>query len=750
LKTVSSDDIQQIDGQKEIKVSAIVSTYNSEKFIRGCLEDLINQTLYKKGELEIIVVNSGSQQNEDIIVKEFQQRYPNINYIKTEERETVYAAWNRGIRAASGKYITNANTDDRHRHDAFEVMVNILDKIPEIGLVYADVIITETENETFENHTPVGAFLWLDYSKELLTLACFMGPQPMWRKSLHEKYGYFDETFNSSGDWEFWLRIAEDIKMLHIPKFLGLYLLSSQSVEHRNLDKRIQEDISISEKYVQRYLVTLEDVDHALSLLQTLEQKSPDNPTFSFSHMKVKLLNQKSAILGQQYRQVPSTSIPESMKGTQDTLSESEKHREQCEQKETSKAFKKQKIEGMVSIVFLISPGQKHTIKCVKSIRKYTPEKHEIIFVPADPIFRSDKLLKKLVKKNKNYRIVEEKGGEGGFSSACNRGIKAASGEYILILTDDVVVTEDWLSGMLECLNSSDDIGIVGPMTVNVEGQQRIAKTDYTSLDYLNQFAKEFRERNRYRRVPSRKIEGICMLFKQELIEKIGLFDESFQTYEFADDDYSIRSVIEGYKNFITVDVFVHHFEEEKQNAGKNKILFLDKRKFTNKWKYVDEKSITGQKLLIINSIELADELSQKGQIGDAVEVLLEVLERFPVNERILYSLSELLIENNKYDDVIYILENMSKEKFMSGEPYSDNFRWLELFGYCKEGKRHYEEAEKYADEALTLNSSSAKAWNLKGLIASRKERYTDAEEFFKKALEHDRGFGEAYTNLGA
>ena len=115
--------------------------------------------------------------------REFQQKYNNINYIRTEQRETVYAAWNRGIKAATGKYITNANTDDRHRKDALEVMVGILEMLPEISLVYADVIITETENEKFESCTPVGHYNWMNFSREdLLNKGCFMGPQPMWRK----------------------------------------------------------------------------------------------------------------------------------------------------------------------------------------------------------------------------------------------------------------------------------------------------------------------------------------------------------------------------------------------------------------------------------------------------------------------------------------------------------------------------------------------------------------------------------------
>ncbi len=81
--------------------------------MRGCLEDLENQTIADK--IEIIVVDSGSEQDEESIVKEFQRKYSNIKYIRTEKRETVYEAWNRGIKSSSGKYITNANTDDRLR-----------------------------------------------------------------------------------------------------------------------------------------------------------------------------------------------------------------------------------------------------------------------------------------------------------------------------------------------------------------------------------------------------------------------------------------------------------------------------------------------------------------------------------------------------------------------------------------------------------------------------------------------------------
>ncbi len=56
----------------------------------------------------------------------------------------------------------------------------------------------------------------------------------MWRKSLHEKHGFFDSSFTSAGDWEFWLRMAsagETFK--HVDEYLGLYLKRADSVEHQ-------------------------------------------------------------------------------------------------------------------------------------------------------------------------------------------------------------------------------------------------------------------------------------------------------------------------------------------------------------------------------------------------------------------------------------------------------------------------------------------------------------------------------------
>jgi glycosyltransferase involved in cell wall biosynthesis len=234
----------------KIQVSAIISTYKSAEFIRGCLEDLVNQTLYQKGELEIIVIDSASPENEQDIVKDFQAKYSHILYQRTSERETLYQAWNRGIKKAKGRYITNANTDDRRCFNALEIMASYLDKNSEISLVYADQLITTLKNDNFATTQALKHWNWPDYSYQQLRQGCCVGSQPMWRKLLHDKYGYFREDFCCAGDYDFWLRIgSQGEKMALISEILGLYYLNLQGLEHGSNGRALQEHYQVCKTY---------------------------------------------------------------------------------------------------------------------------------------------------------------------------------------------------------------------------------------------------------------------------------------------------------------------------------------------------------------------------------------------------------------------------------------------------------------------------------------------------------------------
>ncbi len=113
----------------------------------------------------------------------------------------------------------------------------------------------------------------------------------------------------------------------------------------------------------------------------------------------------------------------------------------------------KKTVSDIVSIVILTFNQLEYTKECVESIRRHTPGTHEIIFVDNGSTDGTVKWLRTLVAKNSNYRLIENSENLG-FAKGCNQGIKASSGEHILLLNNDVVVTEGWLSGMIECLKA--------------------------------------------------------------------------------------------------------------------------------------------------------------------------------------------------------------------------------------------------------------------------------------------------------
>ena len=90
------------------KVSVIVPVYNVEKYIARCLTSLVNQTIE---DLEIIVVNDGSKDNSEQIIKEFKKDYKNIIYVK-KENGGLSSARNFGLIYATGEYVAFLDSDD--------------------------------------------------------------------------------------------------------------------------------------------------------------------------------------------------------------------------------------------------------------------------------------------------------------------------------------------------------------------------------------------------------------------------------------------------------------------------------------------------------------------------------------------------------------------------------------------------------------------------------------------------------------
>lgn len=98
------------------KVSIIVPVYNTEDYLKKCLDSLINQTLK---DIEIICVNDGSTDNSGKILREYEKQYSNVKVL-VQKNLKQGAARNRGVNAAKGEYIGYVDSDDWVDTDYFE------------------------------------------------------------------------------------------------------------------------------------------------------------------------------------------------------------------------------------------------------------------------------------------------------------------------------------------------------------------------------------------------------------------------------------------------------------------------------------------------------------------------------------------------------------------------------------------------------------------------------------------------------
>ena len=230
-----------------MRAATIVSAYFAEPYLEGRLENLLSQTERPR----VVVVCQQNSPEQAIAARMLDAKHDSL--LMTDKLVTIYHAWNIAIRAARTEFVTNANSDDRLAVDGIARLVDYLDKVPEAALAYPDVDIVQSLEGGFVNAKRTGSFRFAEGGFHELMQLCFVGPMPMWRSSLHAKYGWLDATMQSAGDYEFWLRIAKaGEKLMHVREVLGIYLDRPDSAEHRKPQIGAQETIEARRRYAEK------------------------------------------------------------------------------------------------------------------------------------------------------------------------------------------------------------------------------------------------------------------------------------------------------------------------------------------------------------------------------------------------------------------------------------------------------------------------------------------------------------------
>lgn len=200
--------------------------------------------------------------------------------------------------------------------------------------------------------------------------------------------------------------------------------------------------------------------------------------------------------------------------------------------------------------------------QCIASISKFTNPPYEIIVVDNASTDGSAAYLANLGG-TVRYRVLDS---NRGFAGAINIGMMMARGSYLLLLNNDTIVAENWLSNMLACLNSSPAIGMVGPVTNYISGEQRI-EVPYKTIKGMPNFARQHNVPNPSRWQQTDRLTGFCLLMRRELWEQTGFMDEGYTVGNYEDDDYNIRVRLQGYSLMIARDTFIHHFGSVSMKA---------------------------------------------------------------------------------------------------------------------------------------------------------------------------------------
>jgi glycosyltransferase involved in cell wall biosynthesis len=219
-------------------VSVIIPAYNAAAFIGHTLASVLNQTYHQ---LEVIVVDDGSQDQTGLIVQEFAQRDRRLRLL-CQANSGVAAARNRAIRASHGEYIAPIDADDIWFPRKLEKQIEcLLQADLEVGLVYAwSVDIDEQGRLTGGFH----AHPFEGHVYPFLVYKNFLGhaSAPLIRRSCLEHVGGYNSelrTQNAQGceDLDLYLRIAEQYKFRVVKELLIGYrrLIGSMSSNFKTM-----------------------------------------------------------------------------------------------------------------------------------------------------------------------------------------------------------------------------------------------------------------------------------------------------------------------------------------------------------------------------------------------------------------------------------------------------------------------------------------------------------------------------------
>ncbi len=187
------------------------------------------------------------------------------------------------------------------------------------------------------------------------------------------------------------------------------------------------------------------------------------------------------------------------------------------------------KSEPFVSVIILNYNGQNYIENCLSSVLNVNYSNFEVILVDNASTDNSLTIAQNIFGNDSRIKIVKNEVNLG-FSGGNNVGFEKSTGDYVVFLNNDTIVDPNWLSYLVDALQSDETIGLAQSLILMIDGE-KIQTAGWLFSDYL--VLKQSLAENKTSSLNFQSVfevpvaSGASMIAKRSLINKIGLFDST-------------------------------------------------------------------------------------------------------------------------------------------------------------------------------------------------------------------------------
>lgn len=269
-----------------VEVTVLMSVYNGERFLREAMDSVLQQTF---SNWEFLIVDDGSTDETWKILSNYAENDQRIVLHRNENNLGLAKSLNMGIQAAKGGYIARFDSDDMCLPARLERQVEALNSSPGIAVVGAWMQDIDEKGERLN----VRRGAWESYAHyffALLRLQTYLyHPSVMFRKTVIQKLGGYDESLVVGQDLDLWVRLAQagyDARIIQEP--LMYYRVHDEQLTTAKRETGLQIKSSIHERMLKSYLD--EDAVEPVRLFLTQDDESWNWTSFARTRALVKAL----------------------------------------------------------------------------------------------------------------------------------------------------------------------------------------------------------------------------------------------------------------------------------------------------------------------------------------------------------------------------------------------------------------------------------------------------------------------------